>query len=48
MGSLDLKKVKSKGFDSVYAKGGADLINDEFIVYEEERCTIKYLIEIKN
>jgi poly [ADP-ribose] polymerase len=33
---------------SVYAHGGADLRNDEFIIYNSSRCTIKYLIEIKN
>lgn len=44
---LDYKKLKNKGdYDSVYAHGGADLINDEFIVYTEPQCTIKYLIEI--
>lgn len=47
MGSLTYDKVKSKGYDSVYAKGGADLINDEYVIYEEFRCTIKYLIELK-
>lgn len=33
--------------DSVYAHGGIDLRNDEFIVYESSQCTIKYLVEIK-
>lgn len=36
-----------KPYDSVYAHGGADLINDEFIVYNPHQCTIKYLVEIK-
>ena len=34
------------GYDSVYAQGGADLRNDEFIIYEAEKCTVKYLVEI--
>lgn len=34
-------------FNSVYAHGGADLRNDEFIIYNPNRCTIKYLVEIK-
>lgn len=46
MSRLDLTKVKSEGYDSVFAKGGADLKNDEYIVYENNRCTIKYLIEL--
>jgi poly [ADP-ribose] polymerase len=46
MSRIDNKTCKSKNFDSVFAKGGADLRNDEFIIYEEFRCKIKYLIEI--
>lgn len=37
-----------KPYNSVYAHGGADLINDEFIVYNPNRCTIKYLVEVLN
>lgn len=48
MNSLDDKKLKSKGdYDSLYAKGGYDLRNDEFIVYQTRQSTIKYLIELK-
>ncbi len=39
--------LQKDGFDSVYAHGGYDLRNDEFIVYTTEQSTIKYLIEIK-
>jgi poly [ADP-ribose] polymerase len=39
--------VNDEGYDSLYAKGGADLRNDEYIIFEGERCTIKYLIEIE-
>ena len=45
--SLNLRKVKGAGHDTVFAKGGADLINDEHIAYESERSTVKYLIELK-
>lgn len=45
--SLNLRKVKAAGHDTVFAKGGADLINDEHIAYESERSTIKYLIELR-
>jgi poly [ADP-ribose] polymerase len=46
MSSLDHKKVSAKGYDSVYAKAGADLRNDEYVVYDVSRCNIKYLIEL--
>lgn len=36
---------KRGDYDSLYAQGGADLRNDEFIVYNENQCTIKYLVE---
>lgn len=46
MSSLNLKKCRDNGYDSVFARGGADLRNDEFIIYENGRCKIKYLIEM--
>lgn len=45
---LDETKMKQKGKDSVFAKGGADLRNNEFITYNTAQSTIKYLIEIKS
>lgn len=47
MGNLNEDTVKSKGYDSVFAQGGADLRNDEYIVYNSNQCTIRYLIELK-
>jgi poly [ADP-ribose] polymerase len=44
--SLSDKVLKKEGFDSVFAKGGADLRNNEFIVYRPEQCTVSHLIEI--
>jgi len=45
--NLDLKSLKSKGdYDSVFAHGGADLRNNEFIIYTEPQCTIKYLVKV--
>ena len=44
--SLTQQKIEKEGFDSVYAHGGADLRNDEFMVYMSEKCTIAYLIEL--
>jgi len=47
MSGLNKAKVNDKGFDSIYAKGGADLVNSEWVTFEENRSTIKYLIELK-
>lgn len=43
---LCLDSIRKKGFDSVFAHGGIDLINDEFIIYDPKQCTIKYLVEL--
>lgn len=45
--SLNKKTVNEKGYDSVFAHKGADLRNDEFIVYDSAQATITYLVEIK-
>ena len=45
---LSQKVMDAEGFNSVYAKGGADLRNNEFIIYRAEQCTISHLIEIGN
>lgn len=48
MSNLDYSGLKKRGnYDSLFAKGGYDLINNEFIIYQEHQCTIKYLVEIK-
>ncbi len=45
---LSWNNLRKRGdYDSLYAQGGADLRNDEFIVYQEPQCTIKYLIEVR-
>lgn len=44
--SLSDKVMKQEGFDSVFAKGGADLRNNEYIIYKGEQCTVSHLIEI--
>ena len=44
--NLNEKNLKAKGdYDSVFAHGGADLRNDEFIVYNADQATIRYIIE---
>lgn len=46
--NLDLKALQKRGkYDSVYAKRGVSLLNNEYIVYRENQCTIKYLVKIK-
>ena len=42
----DRLKDKGKQYDSVFAEGGADLLNNEYIVYNEAQCTVKYLVEV--
>ncbi len=39
-------KKRGKNYDSLFAKGGADLINNEYIVYNSAQSTIRYLIEV--
>jgi len=47
MSSLTWDKLRQKGdYHSVFAEGGADLRNNEFMVYKTNQCTIKYLVEI--
>jgi hypothetical protein len=36
-----------RGFNSIYAPGGADLANDEFIVADPAQSTITHLIELE-
>lgn len=44
---LNYNNLKKRGdYDSLWAIGGADLINDEFIIYTEPQCTIKYFVEV--
>jgi len=45
--SLSEKVLQKEGYDSVFAHGGADLRNNEFIVYNPAKCTISYLIEME-
>ena len=43
----NLDKNNIKPYDSVYAHGGVDLINSEYIIYDIAQADIRYLIEIK-
>ena len=46
---LDYEGLQKKcpGANCLHAHAGKMLYNDEIIIYKEEQCTIKYLIEIK-
>lgn len=46
--SLSASILKKDNYDSVFAKGGADLRNNEYIVYNPAQCTVSHLIEIGN
>ena len=41
------KEIKNSDYDSVHAKKGVSLRKDEFIIYNSNQCTIKYLIEME-
>jgi len=45
---LSQKVMDAEGYNSVFAKGGADLRNNEYVIYRAEQCTISHLIEIGN
>ena len=46
--SLDHSRLTAKGkYDSLFAEGGIDLRNNEYIVYKEEQSTIQYIIQMK-
>lgn len=41
-----LKKIDSR-YDSVFAQRGVSLLKNEFIVYNQAQCTIRYMVKIK-
>jgi poly [ADP-ribose] polymerase len=45
---LTKENLEKRGnYDSLFAEGGADLKNNEYIIYEQAQCTIKYLVEVR-
>lgn len=50
MGSLNYDKLQKicPGANCLHAHAGQMLYNDEIVVYKEEQCTIKYLVELRN
>lgn len=49
-GNLTEKSLKARNpkYDSVFAKGGADLLNNEYIIYNQNQCTVRYLVELRD
>jgi len=48
MYNLNEKRLKELGqYDSFFAKGGIDLCNNEYIIYNEDKSSIKYLVELR-
>jgi len=39
--------ISKDGYDSVFAQGGIDLVNNEYIVYKSEQSTVKYLVIVE-
>jgi len=46
--SITQQKLEADDYDSVFAHGGVDLRNNEYIIYKSEKCTVRYIIEIGN
>ena len=45
--SITHKKLQAEGgYDSVFAMGGYDLVNNEYIVYQECQSTVRYLVVV--
>jgi poly [ADP-ribose] polymerase len=47
MRSLNYETLIKEGYHSFFAKGGADLRNNEYIVYRADQTNIRYIIEFK-
>jgi poly [ADP-ribose] polymerase len=46
--TLNYTELSKRGFDSTHVNAGNGLLNSEIIVYNEEQCSIKYIIWLKN
>jgi poly [ADP-ribose] polymerase len=44
--SLCEKGLQKDNYDSVFAKGGYDLRNNEYVIYNKQQCTISHLMEL--
>lgn len=44
--STENLKRQQADADSLFAEGGADLRNNEYIVYNQNQCTVRYFVEV--
>lgn len=44
--SLNKSRINKEGYDSVFAHGGADLRNNEYMIYDTDQSTINFIVEI--
>ncbi len=44
--SLSENILQKDGYDSVFAKGGYDLRNNEYVIYNTQQCTISHLMQL--
>jgi len=44
--SEDNLRKQQKDANSLFAQGGADLRNNEYIIYNHHQCTVRYLVEV--
>lgn len=44
--SLSEKVLQRDNYNSVFAKGGYDLRNNEYVIYNSQQCTISHLMEL--
>ena len=44
---LDLKLIRKKGFDSVFAPAGTAVRFDEYIVYDARQCVVEWVVHFK-
>ncbi|TXG85759.1 MAG: WGR domain-containing protein [Spirochaetes bacterium] len=44
---LNYNTISKDGYDSVFAHGGIDLRNNEYMIYQAQQCTIKYLVIVE-
>lgn len=49
LNSFNWKRLREKGnYHSLFAEGGVDLRNNEYIIYNEDQAAIRFLVEIGN
>lgn len=47
-GNFTIKDIERTKNDALYAHKGTMLLNDEVVIYREEQCIPRYIIQLKN